>query len=80
MNIADGVSTLSYLFDADQALPCLDAADTDDSGQLDIADPVRTFNWLFLAGTPPAPPGYQDCGEDPTAGDSLECAEYMGCP
>ncbi len=78
MNITDGVATLGFLFTGDQELPCMDAADTNDNGKLDIGDSIRTFNWLFLNGEPPEPPGYEACGVDPTE-DSLECAAYE-CP
>jgi tetratricopeptide (TPR) repeat protein len=53
-------------------LTCLDAADTDDSGEININDSIRTFNWLFQAAAPPPPPGPEGCGEDPTA-DPLGC-------
>ncbi len=79
VNIADGVYTLSFLFAGNQALPCLDAADTDDSGQIDIADSIGTFSFLFLNGVPPAPPGRDECGEDPTD-DRLGCNAYSECP
>ena len=80
MNIADGVFTLGFLFAGNQAPPCLDAADTDDSGQLNIVDSIGTFNWLFAGDTCPAPPGYERCGEDPTPNDPLDCAAYAACP
>ena len=79
VNLADGVSTLGYLFNGNQAPPCLDAADTNDSGQIDIADAIGTFNWLFAGGAHPAPPGPTACGEDPTA-DNLICGAFAACP
>ena len=79
MNIADGVATLSYLFAGNQAPSCLDAADTDDSGKIDIVDAIGTFNWLFLPEAPPALPGHNACGVDPTTADTLGCAAYP-CP
>ncbi len=78
MNIADGVSTLSFLFAGNQALTCLDAADADDSGQVNVADSIGTFNYLFFNGAPPAPPGPGACGEDPTD-DGLGCANPPDC-
>ena len=71
---------LAFLFAGNQALPCLDAADTDDSGKLDIADAIWTFNWLFAGDAAPADPGPDDCGNDPTANDSLDCAAFGACP
>ena len=78
VNLADGVATLGFLFAGDQAPPCLDAADIDDSGELDIADSIGTFNWLFAGGEAPAPPGFQQCGVDPTD-DDLGCANPPDC-
>ena len=77
VNIADGVSTLTFLFLGGN-LNCEDAADTDDSGQLEIVDSIRTFNYLFVGGAAPALPGPDACGEDPAPVDKLSCG--AGCP
>ena len=55
--------------------PCLDAADVDDSGEIDIGDAVFTFNFLFGGGPPPAAP-YPTFELDPTE-DLLGC---LGLP
>jgi len=56
----------------------LDAADADDSGKLDISDPIYTLGFLFLGGeAPPAPFGA--CGPDATE-DALGCASFAPCP
>ena len=44
INISDGIATLGFLFLGTGVLPCLDAADANDSGSVDIADAVFTFN------------------------------------
>lgn len=80
VNIADGVYTLGSLFVGVQAPSCRDAVDTDDSGELNINDSIATINWLFAGGADPAPPGPEDCGEDPTPVDALDCATFAACP
>ncbi|MEC9476696.1 MAG: hypothetical protein VX764_06640 [Planctomycetota bacterium] len=57
---------------------CLDAADADDDGRVDIADGVWMLNYLFNEGEVLPAPGPQVCGPDPTA-DGLDCSEY-DCP
>jgi hypothetical protein len=76
--ISDAVSILSYLFTEGSAPVCLDAADTDDTGTLDLTDGIFLLAWLFRGGeVPPSPQG--DCGPDPSP-DPLACAESPGCP
>lgn len=59
-----------------KSIECDDAADTDDSGTLDVTDAVFLFNFLFAGdGAPPAP-GVMECGEDATE-DLLGCT--VGC-
>ena len=71
-NISDAIVVLSYLFLGGSVPGCLDAADTDDTGRLDLSDAVYLLNFLFLGGATPPEPG--DCGLDPTD-DGLSCAE-----
>ncbi len=78
VNIADGVATLGFLFAGNQVLTCRDAADTDDSGKIDIADSIGIFNWLFLGQAPPAMPGPELCGVDPTP-QGPGCANPPDC-
>jgi hypothetical protein len=78
-NIADAVSILSYIFAAGPRPRCLDAADANDDGRIDIGDPIRMLSILFLVlGPLPLPPPYASCGVDPTA-DGLDCMEFPGC-
>ena len=60
-------------------LPCLDAADGNDDGSVDVADCMLILNYLFLGGTAPPPPGpaLSGCGPDPTP-DPLDC-EFPLC-
>ena len=82
VNIADPIDFFYFLFRGNP-LPCLDAADTDDSGDLDLSDAIRTIRFLFREGAMPAPPGPYFCGLDPTE-DRLGCLSYapvgVDCP
>jgi hypothetical protein len=73
-----GQLILGSLFLGEGAPSCPDAADADDSGLLDLSDPVRVLLYLFLGGEPAAAPGPRDCGEDPSPDGLGPCRE--GCP
>ena len=74
LDISDAIGTLNYLF---QNLPlaCFDSVDANDDGALDISDAVSILNYIFAGGVPPADPGPNVCGVDPTD-DALDCAGY----
>jgi len=76
-NIADAVLILNYLYLGGATPPCRDAADCDDNGLINIADPMNLLLRLFTGG-PPLPPPFLACGSDPTD-DSLDCQEPPGC-
>jgi hypothetical protein len=59
------------------APPCLDAADTNDDGAVDIGDAIAVLSHLF-AGAGPLPDPFGECGVDPTV-DELGCASYELC-
>ena len=65
-SVPDAVAALGALFlPGATPLPCLQAADANDDGGVDIADPLYLLNFGFLGGPlPPAP--YPACGGDPT--------------
>lgn len=69
--IADGVMVLAYLFNQ-SSLSCLDAADVNDDGVINLTDSVLIFGWGFQSGPAPAVP-FPTCGPDPTAVDALSC-------
>ena len=71
VDIADGIYTLDYLFRRGNAPRCLDAADVDDDGVVNVSDAVNLFGTLFL-GTDRIAPPYPHRGRDPTP-DSLGC-------
>jgi hypothetical protein len=72
VDIGDAAATLRYLFSGGEAPGCMDAADADDSGIVDITDPIFLLGVLFF-GHGALPPPYPDCGSDPTR-DDLRCA------
>lgn len=77
LNVTDVVNILRFLFLGDFALSCLDSADVDDSGEIDVSDAIRLFIFLFLSGPAPAGP-FPTCGIDATA-DDLDCDGYPLC-
>jgi hypothetical protein len=78
LSLTDAVSILGYLFLGEGGEDvCEDAADTNDSGRVDLADAVFLLVHLFAGGAS-APEPAEACGEDPTD-DSLDCATYA-CP
>jgi hypothetical protein len=70
LDVVDAVTTLFYLFGGGP-LPCLDAADTDDNGKVELSDALAFLNFYFRRGQPPPAP-FPDPGTDPTA-DALPC-------
>ena len=71
-NVSDGVFILLWLFAGGTQAACLDAADTDDNGAVNLIDAVRIFNFLFSGEEAPPAPGHNTCGIDTTP-DVLEC-------
>ena len=80
----DPPSNLSYEFQ-DSFLPiCLDAADIDDSGRVDISDPVPNRTDPFNGTLQIPAPEPLNCGSDPisdsaTVGDDLACEVSHSC-
>ena len=69
---------ISYLiFPGAETPPCLDAADANDDGAVDILDVIAILYQQFVPGWPPHPPP-SFCGPDPT-NDALDCAFFV-CP
>jgi len=77
-DIADAVYALLALFTSRVAPTCDDAVDTDDSGVIDVSDPIYFLQWQFRGGNSPPAPG-RECGVDPTD-DGLGCEAYSPCP
>jgi hypothetical protein len=77
LDISDPVATLGFLFLGTEDLPCLDAADVDDSGAVDISDAIYSSTFQFLGGPPPEEP-FGACGMGLTI-DDLTCLSYPPC-
>lgn len=67
---------LSYLF-ASGTLSCLAAADANDDGQMNLADPISILQYLFGGGPQPAEP-FLACGLDPTP-SPFGCRAHPPC-
>ncbi len=72
VNIADGITSLYYLFVGTVFPTCLDACDVNDDAFLDTADPITIFSYQFSGGPPPPPP-FPVAGIDPTPGEGIGC-------
>ena len=62
--------------DSGHLVRCLDAADANDDGQLDISDPIAMLRFSFFGDDTIAAP--LTCGADPTP-DYLGCADSPPC-
>lgn len=76
--IPDAVALLIYLHIPQPIEICQKAADVNNSGNLNIADPVYLLNFGFLSGPAPAAP-FPDCAQEIPASD-LGCDRYPPCP
>jgi hypothetical protein len=63
----DAVDILAYLFLGVSVPPCLDAADVNDNGIVELSDYTYLVNFLANGGPPPPAP-FPDPGVDPTPG------------
>ena len=71
--MADAAAILAYLF-LGHPLPegvCLDAADVDDNGKLEISDAVALLDFLYKGAGPPPQP-FPLAANDPTP-DAMTC-------
>ena len=75
VNLTDVIDTLNMLFLGQQMPVCRDAMDTNDDGELDIADPILTLVHLFVGSRELPYPGSRVPGFDPTP-DLLECEDF----
>ena len=70
---------LGFLFTGGEDIACLDAADANDTGTLDVSDAVSIVLLLFGGDNEPPDPGPPGCDEDSTE-DPLDCGEFASCP
>ncbi len=79
LEISDPIVGLSFQFLGEAIVPdCFDALDFDDNGKIEITDPIASLSHQFIGTAPPAPPGLESCGVDPTE-DDLDCLNYEPC-
>jgi hypothetical protein len=77
-DLSDFINMLKFLLLGTFEPTCMDAVDVDDSGVTDLNDAIIGLGWLFLGTAPPAFPGPNVCGEDPSNGhDGIGC--QAGC-
>ncbi|MBI4602254.1 MAG: hypothetical protein HY721_09865 [Planctomycetes bacterium] len=73
VDLNDGVNILAFLFIARSVPPCIDAADINDNGLVELSDYTYLVNFLFNGGPAPPPP-FPTAGTDPTPGVSVPSA------
>jgi hypothetical protein len=76
-NLSDSSFILNYLFLRGEVPTCTKSADVNDSGRVDILDPIHLVEFLFRSGPAPATP-FESCGSDSTD-DPLSCIEASDC-
>ena len=72
-NVSDAVKILLHAFTGAE-LPCLEAADVDDSGRIDLEDGVGLLNFVFRQGEAPPPPLYEALPD--LDSDELGCESF----
>lgn len=72
VSLADPMAILYTLFSRQRDVVCLDTADANDDGKVNVTDAVFLIRHLFLGGRPPSGP-FPTAGFDPTP-------DGMGCP
>ena len=73
LDLTDAVVALHHLFGGEPG-DCVDALDADDSGVLELTDPIYLLGYLFLGGPAPLAP-FPDLGPDATP-DPLDCETF----
>ncbi|MFN0059890.1 MAG: cohesin domain-containing protein [Planctomycetota bacterium] len=74
-DLGDIIAMLAVIFQGAPAPGCADAADTNDDGVFNLADPIYGINYLYVGGPPP--PGGVGCASDGSL-DPLDC-DLSGC-
>lgn len=74
VTIADTIAILAQIFRGGTVITCMDAADFDDNGTVELLDGVASLMHFFRLGPGPAEPtGY--CGEDRTPDSLPDCVD-----
>jgi hypothetical protein len=74
VDIADPIFILGYLLSGGAFPPCLDAADSNDDGNIDISDAIYILSYL-IGSLPPMPTPFPACGFEFDI-DELDCDSY----
>ena len=77
IDIADVISTATWLFTAEGEVTCLAAVDVNNDNWVDVGDALNLANYLFQGGPAPGAP-FDTCGPPP-ATDQLGCAASPTC-
>ncbi len=75
ISISDALMFRRYYFHGDPVPSCLDAADADDNGTIDLFDVIGIINRVIFGGSDLAAP-FPEAGVDPTPDDGFECLSY----
>jgi len=78
IRLADAVLLIGRVFGENSIPGCLEAADANADGSLDISDGISLLYYLYAGGTAPPPP-FPDCGIIP-AGAFFPCDDHPTCP
>ncbi|MGE4619523.1 MAG: FG-GAP-like repeat-containing protein [Planctomycetota bacterium] len=71
LDVTDGSLLQLWLTGGGTTPACLDAADVNDDGMVNLSDPIDLFEFLYQGSNPPPAP-YPSAGSDPTT-DGLSC-------
>jgi hypothetical protein len=78
-DMGDPITILLHLFAGGTGFEkCMDAADANDDGDVNISDAVYLIDWRYKSDDPPPQP-FPSCDEDPTPGDGFTICEYPSC-
>ena len=77
-DVSDTVSLLLSLFGGLVGPECMDSADADDDGLVQVNDAIYLLNWRYSTTGSPPPAPFVSCGPDPTP-DSLDCVSSPLC-
>jgi len=76
-DLTDAMLLLDSLFKGKQTILCEDAADTNDSGLIEVSDVVLLLNHFFRGGPPPNWPYPLPGTDDVEGSDSLDCGKAL---
>jgi hypothetical protein len=78
IDIADPISLVAHLFLGGPAPKCLDSADVDNNGSVNLTDIIYELNYIFMGTQRPPDPFKPFCGLE-TDTDALDCDRYLPC-